>query len=279
MIPLERSPCGSELGTGLTQMREGQPLRNKLQAGTICLGTFNTSSDPCMMELLCGSGYDFVIIDAEHGALNIETVQANIMAAKGSDTVPLIRVPEVDDGYIKTVLYAGAGVVLVPQINGVEDARRAVSACLYPPDGTRGFGPRRPSNYERNYPQVAASANDDIVVWVQLETMGAVEEIEEIVRVPNLTAVIIGPGDLAASLGLVLQREHPKILEAIEKVRSAATETGMPIGMAGTSDVEMAVRWLREGFQFVTLGNISGMLMRASRDFVSGVREGIERSS
>ena len=259
-------------------MREGQPLRDKLKSGTTCLGTFNTSSDPCMMELLCGGGYDFVIIDAEHGALNIETVQANIMAAKGSDTVPLIRVPKVEEGYIKSVLDAGAGGVLVPQIDGAEDARRAVSACLYPPDGARGFGPRRPANYERNYPEVAANANNDIVIWVQVETMSAVDEIEEIVRVPNLTAVIIGPGDLAASLGLVLQREHPQILKAIEKVRSAATEAGLPVGMAGTSDVETALRWLGEGFQFVTLGNISGMLMRASRDFVAGVREGIATS-
>jgi 2-keto-3-deoxy-L-rhamnonate aldolase RhmA len=256
-------------------MREGQPLRDKLKSGATCLGTFTTSSDPCLTELLCGSGFDFLVIDAEHGALNIESVQANIMATMASDTVPIIRVPNSDEAFIKCVLDAGAGGVLVPQVRDAEDARRAVAACLYPPEGIRGFGPRRPANYERNYAEVSATANDHIVVWAQIENTGAVDEIEEIVRIPHLAGVLIGPNDLAAALGLIFQKDHPRVLEAIDTIKAAAQAAGLPVGMAGLSDPESAVKWLRAGFQFATLGNINGLLMRASRGFVDSVKQGI----
>lgn len=85
-------------------MHEGKLLKDKLKSGHICLGIFNASSDPCIPELLSGSGDDFIIIDAEHGALGIETVQANIMATMGSNTVPLVRVPINDEAYIKRLL-------------------------------------------------------------------------------------------------------------------------------------------------------------------------------
>ncbi len=256
-------------------MHEGKLLKDKLKSGHICLGTFNTSSDPCITELLSGSGYDFIIIDAEHGALGIETVQANIMATMGSNTVPLVRVPINDEAYIKRLLDAGAGGILVPQVRNAEDVKQAVAACLYPPEGIRGFGPRRPANYERNYAEVAESANDHIVTWVQIENMGAVNEIEEIVRTPHLSGVIIGSNDLAASLGVIFQKEHPTVIEAIQKVKSAAHEAGMPVGMAGTKDPEGAIGWIKDGFQFATLGNTNGLLMRASQDFIARVKEGI----
>lgn len=256
-------------------MHEGKLLQDKLKSGAICLGTFNTSSDPCITELLSGAGFDFIIIDAEHGALNIESVQANIMATLGSSTVPLVRVPNNNEAYIKSILDAGAGGILVPQVRNAEDVKQAVSACLYPPLGIRGFGPRRPANYERNYAEVSESANDHIVVWVQIENMGAVKEIEEIVRTPHLTGVIIGPNDLAASLGLIFQKEHPTVLEAIQKVKRAAHEAGMPVGMAGTKDPEGAIGWIKDGFQFATLNNTNGLLMRASEDFLARVKEGI----
>ena len=104
---------------------------------------------------------------------------------------------------------------------------------------------------------------------------GAVDEIEEIVRIPHLAGVLIGPNDLAAALGLIFQKQHPRVLAAIDKVKAAARQAGLPLGMAGLSDPESAVQWLQSGFQFATLGNINGMLMRASRDFVASVREGI----
>ena len=256
-------------------MLEGKPLRDKLRNGVHCLGIFTASTDACITELLCGSGYDFLILDAEHGAMTIESLQAGIIACKGTEAVPIVRVPNGDPAFIKQVLDAGAGGIVVPQVHSAKEAEQAVAACHYPPAGTRGFGPRRPSNYERDYQGVVDSANENIVCWIQVESVGALEEIETIVRIPNLAGVIIGPNDLAASLGVIFQKEHPTVVAAIERILSAAQKTGLPAGMAGLSNVEQATHWLNAGFQFATLGNTYGVLMRASEAFVREVRAGI----
>ena len=260
-------------------MLEGKPLRDKLKAGSTCLGIFSASTDPYITELLAGSGYDFIVLDSEHSAMGIESILANIMAMKGGDTVPLVRVPQADGAFIKRVLDAGAGGVVVPQIHSAEEARSAVAACFYPPAGTRGFGPIRPSNYERDYREVAASANDHIVCWIQIETRGAADEIDDIVRIPNLSGVLVGPNDLAASLGVIFQKHHPSVLEAIDRISKAAQRAGVPAGMAGLTNKEEAAGWLCEGFQFATLGNTFGVLMRASQEFITGVREAIGMAS
>ena len=259
-------------------MLEGQPLRDKLRTGAKCLGIFSASTDPCITELLCGSGYDFLILDAEHGSMTIESLQAGIMATKGTDVVPLIRVPDYNEAFIKQVLDAGAGGVVVPQVHSAEEARQAVAACLYPPAGKRGFGPRRPSNYERDYQGVVDTANENIVCLIQIESTGALADIEQIVAIPGLTGVIIGPNDLAASLGVIFQKEHPTVIAAIDRILNAAQQAQLPAGMAGLSNVEQATRWLQGGFQFATLGNTYGVLMRASQDFVAQVRNAIEGS-
>ena len=197
------------------------------------------------------------------------------MAAKGTPAVPMVRVPNQDQTYIQWVLDAGAGGIVVPQVQSAKAVQQAVSASLYPPRGVRGFGPRRPAEYERHYHEVVTTANDHVVVIAQIENIQAVEAIDEIVRVADLSAVIIGPGDLSVALGTPLDKKHPTVLTAIDRVKAAATSGGLPVGMAGTSDVETAVSWLQQGFQFATLGNAHGMLMRASRDFVERVRDGV----
>src|SRR5207253_3124908 len=121
-------------------------FREKLRQGQVCLGTVISFTDPTVTEALCPV-LDFVWIDMEHNALSLETVQAHIMATKGSDTTPLVRMPWNDPVLIKPVLDIGAAGVIVPLVRTAEDVRRAVAACLYPPEGIRGFGPRRPSNY------------------------------------------------------------------------------------------------------------------------------------
>ena len=254
-------------------MYEGKSLRDKLRSGDTCLGIFSALTDPCVAEMLSGAGFDFIVIDAEHGALDLETVQVNIMAIKGSSTVPLVRVPDVDEVYIKRVLDAGAGGIVVPQVRSAEDARRAVGACLYPPSGNRGIGPRRPSNYGPDTAEVLAAANDHLVIWIQIENIQAIEAIDQIAEIPGLAGLIIGPRDLTVSLGVALQKQHPRVLDAIEKVRSSAHRAGVPVGMPGLTDPSEAIDWIRKGFQIAILGNTDGLLLRSSRELVAAIRK------
>ena len=254
-------------------MYEGQALRKKLHAGEICLGTWIDTTDPCIVELVCGSGYDFVIVDSEHGALDIETIQQDLMATKGSSVTPVVRVAWNDAVLIKRVLDAGAGGILVPMVRTGAEARQAVEACLYPPSGIRGFGPRRPSNYERDAAEYIATANDNVVIWVQIEHADAISNIDEIARTPRLDGMIVGSNDLSGSMGLLGQPRHPQVLAAIDRVITAARAAGVPVGIAGPAEPQAAFKWLQKGMQFITLSSVAGMLVEASEAAVQGVRE------
>jgi 2-keto-3-deoxy-L-rhamnonate aldolase RhmA len=253
-------------------MFEGQELRQKLHSGQVCLGTWANFVDPTVAELLSGSGYDFLMIDSEHGPMDIQNVQANIMATKGSHVAPMVRVAWNDAVLIKRVLDVGAAGILAPMVRTAADVQRAVEACLYPPAGIRGFGPRRPSNYERNGADYIANANDNIVVWVQIEHIDAVNNIKEILRVPHLDGVFVGSNDLSGSMGLLGQPRHPRVLEAIDCVIAAAHEAGVPMGIAGPPKPADAHAWIEKGIQFITLGGDQGLLVEASQASVNGVR-------
>src|SRR5258706_242440 len=155
-------------------MQKTQTVFDRMRQGEIVLGTVITVTDPTVTEALC-SVYDFLWIDMEHNALSLEVVQNHLMATKGTNVTALVRVPWNDPVLIKPVLDIGAHGVIVPFIRTVEETRLAVSACLYPPDGIRGYGPRRPSNYGRlGGPQFCKAANEAMITVVQIEHIDAV---------------------------------------------------------------------------------------------------------
>ncbi len=253
-------------------MFEGRQLRKKLRAGEACLGTWINFTDPTAIELMAGSGFDFFIIDSEHSAMTVESVQLNIMATKGSDVAPLVRVPWNDQVHIKRVLDAGAAGVLVPLMRTVNDVESAVAACLYPPAGIRGFGPRRPTNYYRDWEEYVKTANDDLVIWVQIEHVDALKNVREIVKVPRLDGILIGPYDLSGSMGLLGQISHPKVLEAIKQTIAAGNEADVPVGIVASDDPQEVVDWLSKGLTFITVSGDQGFLLNAGQAAVSETR-------
>src|SRR5579863_9041792 len=143
-------------------------FRDKLRRGQVCLGTCSTFTDPTVTEALCDL-LDFVWIDTEHNPLTLEAVLGHVIATNGSATTPIVRVPWNDPVLIKPVLDLGAAGVIVPLVRSAEDTRKAVAACLYPPAGIRGYGPRRPSNYGRlSGPEFCRQANENVIVIVQI---------------------------------------------------------------------------------------------------------------
>src|SRR6266851_735325 len=161
-------------------MENAIKFRDKIGRGEVCIGTFITCTDPAITEALC-SVSDFVWIDTEHNALSLETVQAHLMATKGSDTASLVRVPWNDPVLIKPVLDIGAAGVIVPLVKTADDVRLAVSACRYPPQGVRGYGPRRPSHFgTRGGAEYCKLANETIITIVQIEQVEAINNIAEI---------------------------------------------------------------------------------------------------
>jgi len=242
-------------------------LKERLQAGEMTFGAWLTFQDPAVAEIMAAIGFDWVLIDGEHAPYTLENLTVVLMAFDGQATVPIVRVPWNDRVAIKQVLDLGATGILIPYVCSPEEARRAVAACKYPPAGMRGFGPRRASAYGRNMDEYIRLANDAIVVAVQIEHIEAVGVIEEILAVPGIDVVLLGPMDLSASMGLLGHLEHPRVVEAMERVVVAARQAGIPAGMPLPSDAtaDDVLYWSARGCRFIIGGLDQGFLEQGAR--------------
>ncbi len=253
-------------------MESAVSFRDKLQRGHLCLGTVITFSDPAVTEALA-EALDFLWIDMEHNPLSLEAVQGHLIAAKGSGAAPLVRVPWNDPVLIKPVLDIGAAGVIVPLVRNAEDVRRAVAACRYMPDGVRGFGPRRPTNYGRTGgPEYIKKANASVITIVQIELAEALDNLDEIVSVPGLTSVVVGPNDLAGSLGHPGEPRHPDVCRAIDTVIAKGRKARLPVGLAGLGDPDDLAAWIKKGIAWAPIGVDFGLLVRGITQLTQQVR-------
>ena len=258
-------------------MENAKKFREKLRRGQVPLGCGVSFTDPTVSELF-SHVLDFVWIDMEHNALSLETVQAHIMATKGSDAAALVRVPWNDPVLIKPVLDIGADGIIAPLVRSAEEVRLAVAACRYPPEGIRGFGPRRPIQYGRTGDaDYCRRANEEIISIVQIEHIDAVNVIDEIVKVSGLTAIVIGANDLAGSMGHMGNPQHPEVQSAIESVVNKAREAGVSPGIGIADDPEALMAWVSKGVQWVQVGVDWAHLARAIDTSVGRLREHIAR--
>lgn len=254
-------------------MENAHFFREKLAAGKTLLGTCITFFDPAITESL-SQILDFVWIDTEHNAMSLERVQGHLMATKGSQTVPLVRVPANDPVLVKPVLDIGAAGVIVPLVKTADDVRLAVAACRYPPEGVRGFGPRRPTGYgARGGPEYCQLANRTIITIVQIEQREALENLDEILAVPGLTSVVVGPNDLAASLGFTGQPGHAEVIRAIDTVIAKARAAGVPMGLAVGDDPDTLAEWIDKGVNWLSIAADFVLLTRRASQLTSRLRE------
>jgi 2-dehydro-3-deoxyglucarate aldolase/4-hydroxy-2-oxoheptanedioate aldolase len=194
-------------------------------------------------------------IDLEHSPTSLEALQAHLIAARAGGTAAVVRVPSSDVAWIKRVLDTGAEGVIVPQVQSAEEVRQAVAACRYPPQGRRGFGPRRPSNYGRNAGQdYLQSANQQLFVAVQIETVEAYNDLDKILTVPGLDSIVVGPYDLSGALGMLGQVSHPKVVEAITNIVTKSRRAGRYVGMGMPGNAEQALQAAKLGVQWVQCG-------------------------
>lgn len=234
--------------------KEINTFRARLAAGRLCLGASVTFTDPSVTEALCDSA-DFIWIDTEHRAMNLESVTGHLVAARAGRTAALVRVPSSDIGHVKPVLDAGAPGIIVPQVRSAGEVRRVVDACRYPPMGDRGFGPHRPSNYGRalstDFDAYVETMNRDLFVSVQIEHIEACRELDAIAAIPGLDSLVIGPVDLSGSMGVLGQLDHPEVVAAMERIIDVGHEAGLSIGMGMGSQYAFGRRWSSRGVDWI----------------------------
>ncbi|MBE3598886.1 MAG: hypothetical protein IMX02_08875 [Limnochordaceae bacterium] len=241
------------------------PVKERLRQGLPAIGTWLSIPSPVVAEALAGLEPDWLLIDTEHGAIDEQTVEEMIRAirAASSTVVPLVRVAANDPALIKKALDRGAMGVLVPLVNSAEEARRAVAACRYPPDGIRGVAGTRASRYGLDMDRYFASWNREVLVGVQVETPAALEAVEAIASTPGVDLLFIGPNDLSAGLGLFRQWEHPHYRAAVARILDAAKAAGIAAGYMARGPEE-AQRRVREGFALVSVTTDLGLLLQAA---------------
>lgn len=227
-------------------------------------GMWVCSGSSLVAEICAGAGLDWLLIDMEHGPNGLESVLAQLQAVAGYPATPLVRVPVGDPVTIKQVLDLGAQNLLVPMVSGADEARALVEAAHYPPRGRRGVGSAlaRSARWNR-VDDYLLRADEHVSLFVQIESIEAVEAAVDIAAVDGIDGVFVGPSDLAASMGLIGQQTHPDVTAAVLRTFQAVREAGKPVGV-NAFDHSVADSYLAAGATFVLVGADVAMLARGS---------------
>jgi 4-hydroxy-2-oxoheptanedioate aldolase len=232
-----------------------------LAAGKLQIGIWSSLCSNIAADILSDSGFDWILLDTEHSPNEIPDLVGQLQAVRGGTATPIIRPAWNDAVLAKRALDIGAQTLLFPYVQNVEEAKRAVAATRYPPQGIRGVSvAARASRYGRT-PGYLGKANAEICVLVQVETREALNELEAIARVDGVDGVFIGPSDLAASLGQLGNPAHPDVQAAIKDAVTRLKKVGKPAGIL-TGNEDEARRYIEWGFLFVAVGADVGLLAK-----------------
>ncbi len=248
-------------------------LKAKLAAGQRVCGVLLDFNNPELLELFGYLGYDFVFIDGQHGGLTIETARQLIRAADVTGMSSLVRVPRNDPSVILEFLDAGAHGIIVPNVTTRAEAEAGVAATKYPPVGIRGgFGRSRAACYgvTQSQAEYFSRANDEIMFVALIEDEAALDHLDEIATVPGVDVILIGPGDLALSMGIPGGWSDPRVQDNVAKIRAAAQRAGKPAMVAALNAAD-GRRLYEQGFQAI-LASAGGVIAAAAGSFLKEVR-------
>ena len=239
-------------------------LKQGLRAGKKLIGCWSSLSNAITTEALGVAGFDWILLDAEHSPNDVSTFIPQLMALKDSVSAPVVRPTCNDTVEIKRLLDAGFYNFLVPFVESADEARRAVAATRYPPQGVRGVSISQRSNRYGTVPDYFKSINEHICVMVQIESLAGVAAAREIAAIDGVDCVFVGPSDLAAGMGHLGNAGHPEVQAVIAAVFADAKACGKPAGILAPVEVD-ARRYLAMGATFVGVGSDLGAFRSATQ--------------
>ena len=236
-------------------------LKNKLSNKELTLGSWLTLGSLAITEIMAKANFNWLVVDLEHSTISIDLAGDMIRIIDLCGVTPLVRLTSNDANQIKRVMDAGASGIVVPMINSANEARKAVKATRYSPNGTRGVGLARAQGYGVNFHEYLKWQVNEPVVIVQIEHIDAIEKLEEILTEPGVDGFIIGPYDLSCSMGLPGQFENDKFIKVIEFIRDTGKRLNCPAGLHIVEpDVKKLEKSIVEGFTFIAYSVDSRML-------------------
>lgn len=248
-------------------------VKRALADGKLQLGTgFGQLRSPEIPRILAAAGFHWAFIDTEHGGFDLETVQDICRVSALAGVCPIVRVADLQYALVARALDCGAQGIIFPRVESPELLARAISWTKFPPVGIRGYGlTAMQTDYEPlTFSQIIEHMNANTMVVFQIETRRALDAREELLAVPGVDAVMIGPADLSIALGVPGEFQHPKMIEAMEAVRDSCNRRGVAPGTQ-TRNAALAKFWKERGMRFLGCSNDTGMLLDRAVEIVSQI--------
>lgn len=254
-------------------MNQIEKFREKLESGAPVFGPFMKTGDPAFVEIVGFAGFDFAVLDMEHGPVSFENLQNLIRGSLVAGMMPIVRTPDSRPIHIGKALDLGAGGVMVPQVSNAIEAREVVSSARFFPEGNRGMCRYvRAANYSSKPPkQYFKDANTALVI-IQVEGEEALNNLDEILEVEGIDILFIGPYDLSQSFGYPGETDHPKVIEAMKSIVGKSAAKGMMVGTF-TDSLDAVRRWKAAGVCFLSYSVDMGIFTLACKDLVSKISE------
>lgn len=248
-------------------------VKQALAEGKLQLGTgFGQLRSQEVARILAAAGFQWAFLDTEHGGFDLETIQDICRLSVLVGLSPIVRVADLQYSLVARALDCGAEGVIFPRVESPELLEKAISWTKFPPVGVRGYGLSLTNlNYEKHdFPAVIEHMNSNTMVVMQIETQRALDAREELLAVPGIDAVLIGPADLSISLGVPGEFQHPKMVQAMEAIRDTCLRRGIAPGTQ-TRNAALARFWKERGITFLGCNNDTGMLYERAAELVSQI--------
>jgi 4-hydroxy-2-oxoheptanedioate aldolase len=248
-------------------------LKARLAAGRACLNGWLAIPSGFSAEVMARAGWHSVTVDLQHGVQDYLSMVQCFQAMGAYPVTPMVRVPWNEPGIIGKVLDAGAWGVICPMVNTAAEARALVAACLYPPKGNRSNGPVRAGGYGEPGNLYQGFANDELLVLPMIETRQAVDNLEEILDVPGISGIYVGPSDMGLSFGMspTLDREEPEILETYARIIKETGKRGLVAGLHNAAPA-YAARMIEFGFRIITITSDATLLGKIAQETVRQIQ-------
>ena len=226
-------------------------VKDMLKAGKAAVGTSASLASP--VELLADAGFDFLLFDTQHSPVEIKELQHQLKAMRGKKAIPIVRVGDNNQDQICYALDIGAKGIIVPMVNSKEETAHMVRCCKYPPEGIRSAAGMRGEWGEfKDFNEYMSAVNEELLIIPMIETMKALKNLEEIVSVPGIDVLLVGPSDLSIALGIALDYQNPKYHETLDRIAGACKDAGVIPGMYFIPGGLDPSEFVERGFKFFT---------------------------
>jgi 2-dehydro-3-deoxyglucarate aldolase len=249
------------------------PLKNKLSNGKLSLGSWLTIPHQAVVEIMSSAGFEWLTVDLEHAAIDIQDLANLIGHIQGNGMEALVRVSKNEEVVIKRAMDAGANGVIVPMVKNADEAKQAVGYVKYPPNGYRGVGLSRAQHYGIGFDSYMKWLNEEAVVIAQIEHIESVRNLEAILSVEGIDGIIVGPYDLSASMGKPGRYDDPDVIEALERIDVVTKKANKPLGFhVISSDHKKTMEKISSGYTFLAFSLDFFFLGDKARDEMSKMK-------